>query len=327
MKKYLFIIITLIILSLLAISYFIIINKDKYNVISTYNNPIIPIGFHAVESENASWNLENSTPKGWNDGLIIEDENGNQFVWIPIDIKNLNYSKYNKGYTEITAKYDINNLNINNIEEAQILKFGGFYVSRYEAGVSEEMQRQLTNIDKSTNDVEGIPTSKKGFRVWNYISSKNAIKNAANMYNTKEVKSGLISLNQWIVIMEWIQKKGFNVYENSSAWGNYSNVNFEFTGLYSEDQGKSYKYGTNKLKSVYNMILSSGSSDRNMSNNIYDLAGNLREYTNTYAESGYYCVGGHYTNTGEFLPAGENFLTNTVPLDKVGFRIVLNLDK
>lgn len=36
-----------------------------------------------VETESASWELENGFPKGWNNGLVIEDEIGNQFVWIP----------------------------------------------------------------------------------------------------------------------------------------------------------------------------------------------------------------------------------------------------
>lgn len=33
--------------------------------------------------------------KGWNSGLVIEDEIGNQFVWVPIsDKEDLDLSKY-----------------------------------------------------------------------------------------------------------------------------------------------------------------------------------------------------------------------------------------
>lgn len=103
MKKYLIAILIIIILILFGI---IIFSKKNENVqvndiISEnqannfdYKNPIIPDGFNKVETENASWELdENGDIKDWNNGLVIEDENGNQFVWIPVDINNLKYSK------------------------------------------------------------------------------------------------------------------------------------------------------------------------------------------------------------------------------------------
>lgn len=55
-------------------------------VISLYNNPYIPDGFKKVETEKSSWQLEDGIPKGWNDGLVIEDPNGNQFVWVPVKL-------------------------------------------------------------------------------------------------------------------------------------------------------------------------------------------------------------------------------------------------
>ena len=62
---------------------------------SSYNNPIVPEGFKKIETDTASWELENGIPKGWNSGLVIEDEIGNQFVWVPIsDKEDLDLSKY-----------------------------------------------------------------------------------------------------------------------------------------------------------------------------------------------------------------------------------------
>lgn len=93
----------------------------------------------------------------------------------------------------------------------------------------------------------------------------------------------------------------------------------------------SYEYGKDILKSQKNMILSSGSTDRNMTNNLYDIAGNLWEYTDDYFQinekqiMGYYCVGGHYDNTGDSYPAYSSNLKNVYPLEKVGFRISLFL--
>ena len=54
-------------------------SKEKYN----YKNPIIPEGFHT-----ASWEKqEDGAIKGWNNGLVIEDDKGNQFVWVPCTVE------------------------------------------------------------------------------------------------------------------------------------------------------------------------------------------------------------------------------------------------
>ena len=58
--------------------------QEKYN----YKNPIIPEGFHTVETETASWEKqEDGAIKGWNNGLVIEDDKGNQFVWVPCTVE------------------------------------------------------------------------------------------------------------------------------------------------------------------------------------------------------------------------------------------------
>ena len=86
------------------------------------------------------------------------------------------------------------------------------------------------------------------------------------------------------------------------------------------------------MKSGKNTILSTGATDRNMTNNIYDIAGNLWCYTNDYLQIneneilGYYCSGGHFDHTGDFFSACNNNLKNVEPLEKVGFRIVLYLN-
>ena len=58
------------------------IETSESNSSSSYKNPIIPDGFHTVETETASWNKQDDgTVEGWNNGLVIEDDKGNQFVW------------------------------------------------------------------------------------------------------------------------------------------------------------------------------------------------------------------------------------------------------
>ena len=50
---------------------------------SSYCNPIIPKGFK-ISNKGASWKYVEDKIEGWNNGLIIEDGDGNQFVWVPV---------------------------------------------------------------------------------------------------------------------------------------------------------------------------------------------------------------------------------------------------
>lgn len=46
-------------------------NTDNLKMpVSTYNCPIVPEGFKKIETEFASWELEEGIPKGWNKGLV-----------------------------------------------------------------------------------------------------------------------------------------------------------------------------------------------------------------------------------------------------------------
>lgn len=338
MKKNIFILLIIILIlfiSIISVLFLIQYQQNKKTpntddlVISKFNNPIVPKGFKKVETTLASWKLENGIPVGWNNGLVIEDDIGNQFVWIPTKLDGIFYPS---NLVDEKFQYTIDNLNINNVEDRQILKYGGFYISRYEAGASLEMQKNLNNLSAETNDVLGIPVSQKGVIPWNYISLKKAKINAESMYNNDSIKSGLPTLKQWQYMMAWLYSCGYNVYEDSSNFGNYSNVNFPFSGYYSDDYGVNFKYAKNKIKSDKNMILSCGATDRNMTNNIYDVAGNLWSYTNDYLQInrdeilGYYCVGGHFDHTGNNFPAYSYNLKNVKPLEKVGFRIVLYME-
>lgn len=70
--------------------------EEKYNNIkniSTYDNPIVPEGFTKVETDTASWEEVNGKPKGWDKGLVIKDNIGNEFVWVPFK-ENINLKEY-----------------------------------------------------------------------------------------------------------------------------------------------------------------------------------------------------------------------------------------
>ncbi len=191
---------------------------DKYiniakngNTIYTDENgktAIIPKGFYIVPGLDII-----------DDGLVISDvqddvqNTGNQFVWIPV----INESDYNRktnysivgvsetayageGYLpeelqplipeEVVDKKEIGLLN-EDAERTTIMKSGGFYISRYEAGI------------------EGTDTlvSKKGATVWTDISWEECKETAKEFINTNGVKSALCSGIQWDVTLDFIDGK------------------------------------------------------------------------------------------------------------------------
>ncbi len=146
------------------------------------------------------------------------------------------------------------------------------------------------------------------------------------MYHDENIESSLVTKKQWNSIMYWLGENGYDV-ENSIKWGNYCDSNFKFTGYYSVDYGKTYQYGKNKMKQTYNMILSTGATQRNMSNNIYDLAGNVSEFIAAYTyKDGSYSYGtngGNYDNLSQYSAGSSMGIAEAN--SRQGFRVVIYL--
>jgi|GEM_PF-761019 len=206
---------------------------------ASYNNPIIPKGFKAI-NDGAIW------PMNWNTGLVIEDVNGNQFVWVPVDGTNVPYVKWcttGIAYNDVTLSDGTLPSGIT--ENTQITKYGGFYIARYEAG--KESTATLV--------------SKKNATVWVTINYANSKATSEAMYTTAEVKSGLVTGTQWDTAMKWIQNSGKSV-TNSTAWDNH---------LDSIAPANVAGFGVKQV---------AGYSEYWKANNIYNLAGNVTEWTN-----------------------------------------------
>lgn len=321
-KKIIICLLFIIVIIALVLTSIMIGNKKNKNVqhenqiekVASYNNPKIPKGFKKVETETASWELNaNGEISGWNNGLIIEDEIGNQFVWVPY----INEEYKNKDY-----------ISSDNEEEIQLFQYGGFYIARFECGVPEEIQSKLNDIDISTNNIVGKPVSKKNVKPWNYIDYNNANQSANLMYDSQNLKSSLVSLNKFEILIDWLKNSGYDV-ENSSSWGNYSDAFFKFSGIYSNDLGVNYQFVDNMKKSD-NVILGTGVIDRNIANNIYDIAGNLREYTCTQFEDTEYhfSIGGYWgmpgNDNGNYA-AKEKYAYAKDAGASTGFRVCLNM--
>ena len=204
----------------------------------SYKNPVIPQGFFAV---NSGWEYTDNNQtevKGWNDGLVIQDKIGNQFVWVPVDGAAVTYEKwctdgwsYNQ-CSDATDTIVVDGITYSSIpvnERTQIDRYGGFYVARYEAGLPAG-----TISTNGDNNIYEKPVSKDNAEVWNFIDYTHAYVVAEKMISNSEIygnnKSGLVTGTQWDTIVKWSgvgnnQKNIMNMEEN--IWELSSEVNYQ----------------------------------------------------------------------------------------------------
>lgn len=233
-------------------------------------------------------------------GLVIQDDNGNEFVWVPAT-----ESTYAKDTSFKGVKPTGDDTLPNGItdETADVVKYGGFYIGRYEAGVPEN-QTTIDGTKSSTSNVKGMPVSKKGAIVWTNIDYTNAKASAENMINNEYVQTGLLTGKAWDTVCHWI--KSDNELKDSRTYGNYKN---------SLAPANVSGYGKKQV---------AGYSDKWMVKNIYDLAGNVWEWTSEAISSGFIFRGGSCNDGGSGGPVSSrsNFRASSQN-DSVGFRVRL----
>lgn len=217
-------------------------------------------------------------------GIVLKNGNieyeiiGNQFVWVNVNISN--YKKSSDVWGQKYNPYIIVN-NSTSAELAQIKKYNGFYVGRFEASTSNE---------KINNDEFGIPQEKPGIKPWNFISFEKAQANAQSMYNTESVTSGLMTGTAWDSMISWmVGGSSSDKLTTNCKWGNFSDTTPEITlGKIaignSNEVGEfgEWKHSTKdikELKPLGTYIMTTGASEECKLKNIYDVAGNLWEVT------------------------------------------------
>ena len=234
-------------------------------------------------------------------GLVIKDDNGNEFVWVPAT-----ESTYRKDTSFSGTKDDTLPNGITD-ETADVVKYGGFYIGRYEAGVPEN-QTTIDGKSISTSNVKGIPVSKNGATVWTHINYTNAKANAESMISNEYVQTGLITGTAWDATCHWIEGSLKSINElaslkDSRYYGNYYN---------SLSPANVSGYGTKQ---------GAGYSGKWMVKNIYDLAGNVFEWTSEAYSSDFISRGGGYAPDGSQCPVScRSSFSTSVANDGIGFR-------
>ena len=222
-----------------------------------------------------------------------------------------------------------------------IYENGGFYIGKYETGYEGATKRGASGATTQTAVI------KQNAYPYNYVTNAQA-EDLSEGLNTGNKTTTLLFGVQWDLVLRHLSELGVatsDLTTNSSSWGNYYNQQFRINrGEYSKANPWStfisYTTGTaNKVSvtgsgdnlvsqkigttSTNKILLTTGASDTNSQKNIYDLAGNLWEWTlEKTSDSSIPCSirGAIFNSTGSDRPASYRG-NNTTTSSNNGYRI------
>ena len=297
-------------------------------------------------------------------GLTIQDSQGNQYVWVEVpktkevyptaglEITEFTESEYTAIETDLhtytndyrksgwedkyysDAATGLTSAQYTELKQKMlksVYQNGGFYIGKYETGT----ETARTSGSSSTAPGE-TPVIKQNAYPYNYVTCSQAQTLASNMEHGDRTTSLMFGV-QWDLVMKYLETKGTSQADlktNSTSWGNYEDNAWNITNenlKYAEYKNSSlqpWTTATEKSKtSSEDILLSTGASESFSKMGIYDLAGNVVEWTLEYtSHTNTPCAsrGGYYSNAGSSIPASYryNYYKTLVSRDN-GFRCVL----
>ena len=257
------------------------------------NTVVIPGGFH----------LDADSGTSVEEGIVIEDGNGNQFVWIPTGTYNVTEAVDNDGTKDGKLTNNLSRRTFTSTGSTEITASNGDgVVQSYFYGEGDSRSVASTQIAafkaSASPKSEANPDGNGGFYIGRYeqgtgnvckynqtpyvnVTRDQAKSQAEAMYSGKNnnVVSELISSYAWDTALNFICQTNSAGYTlattTSSSYGNIGTKNKQNTGAYSADNYS----------------------------NIYDLLGNYFEWTTEYSSgSSGSCVGrgGYYSNSSGY---------------------------
>ena len=291
--------------------------KEKTKVEFSDGNVIIPEGFKIADVPASKVQ----------DGVVIEDKDRNQFVWVPVatiaDYKRTAYST--NGATEetdtATNSIKIKYSSLYNYyfteampedEKISVETYKGFYIGRYEAGDKENTEAKTL---RSSKDVTKTVTIKANQAPYNYVTRTQAV-SLAEGFATKQgykAKTKLVSSYAWDTTIAFLQKVNSDYGERSE--GNYREIAFSYTDITGASQTKA---------SNSQVLVPTGQTTPVC--NIYDMGGNVWEWTtetSSFTSYPYAWRGGDYLSGFAGFPAGYRDSNLDTAIDGLGFRLTL----
>ena len=220
-------------------------------------------------------------------GLVISDKQGdtmnasgvnmgNQFVWIPVaseaDLERTNFDTngkpttenpsigasstlceepYSSGYATEASEY--------NTMKTQVLKYGGFYIGRYEAGVNNTTLRTKVTTAQTV-------VCKKGVAPYNYVPWGKSMNDVNTAFAPSNNNSDNVNTNGAVYLAK-------NMYSVSNSVTSTLTYGCEWDAMCR------YIGDSQRTTPIKDAVELTGSVATDVSKNIYDLAGNCYERT------------------------------------------------
>ena len=257
----------------------------------------------------------------------------------------------NEGWLSETEYTELKNSMLKSVYEN-----GGFYVGRYEAGIETTGTNRTSNTDKNSDGKYTMPSTtpvtKADAYPYTYVTRTQA-QNLVSNVNSGTKTSSLMFGVQWDLVLAFMSRDTAKITstdvltKNSTVIGNYRDSVFQLS-----QTGKYATMSAYNLSSTWNpsttptanfvdtsrnkiaqssdsngILVTTGTSEKNKVMNIYDIAGNVWEWTleNT-SDTNRPCAfrGGGCDNTGSGSPASSrNGDSTTTGNNGIGFRVSL----
>ncbi len=271
----------------------------------------------SIDNGLVIYDIPEGTTPDWSNPDSVKTKY-NQFVWIPVEVKSsdtedsiasfyrsewtTNASTGGERTTGLSTDYtepDSTNDTVDKTGIADqiteltksIYKYGGFYIGRYEAGSTTARTSSSSQTAEFVVQQDKYPYN---YIIWGKSMSdvsEGAVYLSNNLYASTNTNYGATSMlctgASWDSMLDFIKDSSHSV-TDGTTWGNYGD-----SETYTINRGKYAVYNTsnNTLENFQDVVneypkekgksilLTTGATERNCSKNIYDVAGNVYEWT------------------------------------------------